>query len=137
MTGFTTMFLSGHTVVYNDAKLPVWMSGNVFYNGAKPCKTDQNFLELPAHQPDVRLEETGEGVVLYFTLETSYYEHKGNIITTGILGKAKIPKAAFDNPDGTPLRIDRDYFGKLRPGETTGAGPFSHLNPGEIVLKVW
>jgi hypothetical protein len=122
---------------YNEAKLPVWMSGNVFYNGAKPCKAEQNFIELPTHQPAVRLEEVGEGIVLHFTLEPTYYSHKGSIITSEILGRAKIPKAAFDNPDGTPLRIDRDYFGNLRPGETTSAGPFSNLNPGKIVLKVW
>jgi alpha-N-arabinofuranosidase len=54
-----------------------------------------------------------------------------------MLGKAKMPKAPFDNPDGTPLKIDRDYFGNLRTGETTVAGPFSNLNSGSNVLKVW
>ena len=122
---------------YNNAKLPVWMSGNVFYNGAKPCKTEKDLIDLPAHNPVVKLEEKGTEIYLHFTFDKSYFDHKGDIVTTELLGKAKIPKAAFDNPDGTPLKIDHDYFGNLRTGETTVAGPFSNLDTGSNVLKVW
>ena len=113
------------------------MSGNVFYNGTKPCKTEQNYIEMSAHNPAVKLEEKGAEVYLHFELDRSFFDHKGKVISTELLGKAKMPKAAFDNPDGTTLRIDRDYFGNLRLGETTWAGPFSNFNPGDIVLKVW
>lgn len=30
---------------YNNAKLPVWMSGNIFYNGAKPCDKEKQYVE--------------------------------------------------------------------------------------------
>ncbi len=63
---------------------------------------------------------------------------KCNLITTQNLGRAMIPDQAYENPDGTPLRIDTDFFGKIRNGKKPSAGPFE--NPGvgkELKLKVW
>jgi hypothetical protein len=122
---------------YNNARLPVWMSGNIYYNGAKPSDKDVSFVNDSTFNPAVKLVEDGENGYLHITFNENYNNHKGQIVTTEILGKAKIPKAAFDNPDGTPLKIDHDYFGNLRTGETTSAGPFSNLNSGSVVLKVW
>jgi hypothetical protein len=122
---------------YNNAKLPVWMSGNIYYNGANPSDKDVSFVNDSTFNPGVKLIEEGENGYLHVTFNENYNNHKGKIVTTEILGKAKIPKAAFDNPDGTPLKIDHDYFGNLRTGETTSAGPFSNLKTGNIVLKVW
>jgi hypothetical protein len=122
---------------YNNAKLPVWISGNIYYNGAKPSDKDVSFVNDSTFNPAVKLAEEGGNGYLHLTLNENFYNHNGIIITTEMLGKAKIPKAAFDNPDGTPLKIDHDFFGKLRTGETTFAGPFSNLNTGNVVLKLW
>ena len=122
---------------YNQAKLPVWMNGNIYYNGAKPSNKDVDFVNEPTFNPGVKLIDEGGKGSLQLTFSNNYFDKKVNIITTEILGKAKIPKAAFDNPDGTPLKIDKDYFGKIRAGETTTAGPFSNLRTGEIVLELW
>ena len=35
-------------------------------------------------------------------------------MTTELLGKAKIPGLPYENPDGSPLKIDTDYFGKTK-----------------------
>ena len=122
---------------YNNARLPVWISGNMYYNGAKPSDKDVSFVKDSTFNPGIKLVEEGENVFLHLTFNKNFFDHKGKIITTEILGNAKIPKAAFDNPDGTPLKIDYDYFGNLRSGETNSAGPFSGLSTGNVVLKVW
>ena len=122
---------------YNNAKLPVWMSGNIYYNKANPSDKDVDFINDSSFNPEVKLVEEGEKGYLHLTFNKNYYDHKVKIITTEILGKAKIPKAAFDNPDGTPLKIDTDYFGKLRSGESAVAGPFSNLKTGEVKLELW
>jgi len=122
---------------YNNARLPVWISGNMYYNGAKPSDKDVSFVKDSTFNPGIKLVEEGENVFLHLTFNKNFFGHKGKIITTEILGNAKIPKAAFDNPDGTPLKIDYDYFGNLRSGETNSAGPFSGLSTGNVVLKVW
>lgn len=122
---------------YNNAKLPVWMSDNIYYNGAKPYDKEKKYTESSAYNPEVKLVEEGDGVYLHLTFDQAYYNHKGEIITTEILGKAKIPNAAFENPDGKSLKIDRDYFGNLRSDENNTPGPFISLKKGKLLLKVW
>jgi hypothetical protein len=122
---------------YKKVKLPIFLGGNIYYNGAKPHKEEENYIESTSHNPELKMVEEGENVYLHLTFNQDYYKHKGEIITTEILGKAKIPNTLFDNPDGTALRIDKDFFGKKRADENTTAGPFNNLEEGKVVLKVW
>jgi len=122
---------------YNGAKLPVWMSGNIYYNGARPSDKDLNFIEKTAFDPQIKLTEDNTTCYLQIKLSPEFYTHSIKMITTEILGKAKIPKAMFDNPDGTPLTIDTDYFGTKRSVTNPAAGPFENLKEGELNLKVW
>jgi hypothetical protein len=122
---------------YNDAKFTVWMNGNVFYNGAKPSDKDVNFAEEPAFNPGIKLAEEGQNGYLEYILNDAFYNQKVKMITTEILGKAKIPKARFDNPDGTELKIDMDYLGQKRSGINPSVGPFENPGKGKLRLKVW
>lgn len=121
---------------YNKAKLPVWISGNLYYNGALPSSKDVNFSNDSIFNPQVKLLE-GENGYLQLTLNDSYRNQQLKQITTSLLGKAKIPKAAFDNPDGTPITIDTDFFGNKRSETNPSAGPFENLTAGELKLKLW
>jgi len=122
---------------YNEAKLPVWISGNTYYNGAKPSDKDVNFTTDSAFDPELKLVEDGKDVYLQIAFNQNIYDQKVKLITTEILGKAKIPKARFDNPDGTALKIDTDYFGKKRSEIDPSVGPFENPGKGELKLKVW
>jgi hypothetical protein len=46
------------------------------------------------------------------------------LVTTELLGVAIIPKQAFENPDGSSLQIDTDYFGQSRDKENPTPGFF-------------
>ncbi len=122
---------------YKQTRLPVWIEGNIYYNEARPSNKDKNSISSSSYDPGLRLLEEGEHGYLQFTLHESYYQHQVDIVTTEILGEAKIPRALFDLPDGSPLRIDRDYFGSIRTADKNHAGPFSALNKGKVVLGVW
>ena len=124
-------------VDYNNAKLPVWICGNIYYNSAKPSNKDVNFTNDSTFNPGVKLLEEGENGFLHLTFKQNFYNHKIKMITTALLGKAKIPKAAFDNPDGTLLKIDTDYLGKQRSDVSPSAGPFEAIKAGEQTIKVW
>ena len=43
---------------------------------------------------------------------------RAGVISTETLGEAFEPEQKYENPDGTPIIFDRDYFGGHR-----GAGP--------------
>ena len=122
---------------YNTAKLPVWISGNIYYNRAVPYKGEVNYYSNPEFKPDIDILEEGNGVFLVFSLEPGSTSRKNNLITTALLGKAKLPDEAYENADGTPLKIDTDYFGANRSETKPSVGPFENPGNGPIRLKVW
>jgi len=63
-------------------------------------------------------------------------KQKRSIVTTELLGKARVPDASFVQPDGTPYRLDRDYFGKKRNSENPAPGPFRATSEERVSLKV-
>lgn len=94
--------------------LPVWAEGNVYLNGAKPWKKEKNCAVDCEHHVEIELEETdGE-----WKLKTNLYdvlpEITVGIISTETLGMAFEPEQMFENPDGTPIVFNTDYFGKHR-----------------------
>jgi len=48
-----------------------------------------------------------------------------------------IPKAPYENADGTALYLDTDYFGKKRSADAVVAGPFSNVTAGRCAVKLW
>jgi hypothetical protein len=124
-------------VTYNSSKLPVWIGGNIYYNGASPSNKDIDFKNVVGYDPGVQLtEENGNGY-LSFMFDPTYFDYKLKLISGDILGKAKIPKAAFENADGTALIFDSDYFGNKRSSDANFAGPFVNVNTGKSKVKIW
>ncbi len=123
--------------VYNSAKLPVWISGNSYCNGAKPSLKETEFTNDSTHNPRINLVEEEDNVYLHLTLNQDLVIHKRQIINTALLGRAKIPRARFDNPDGSELMIDQDFFGNKRSEGNNPAGPFVKVTSEKMVLKIW
>lgn len=122
---------------YNNAVLPVWINGNVYYNKAVHYKGENNYIENPGFKPVAEITEVADGVFLNFSLDDKYSGVKTQFISTAMLGKAKLPRENFENPDGTPLKIDKDYLGKKRSESNPTPGPFENPGKGAIKLKVW
>jgi hypothetical protein len=71
------------------------------------------------------------------TLDEAIWKTPTTLVTTDLLGKAKIPGVAYENPDGSAVKIDIDYFGKPRNETNPTAGPFEAPGTGSLTLKVW
>jgi hypothetical protein len=124
--------------IYNDAELPMQVSGNVYYKGAKPYVKETNFVNQAGIDPQIKILEENGGVYLYCILDKSFKALKTKFITTQLLGKAIIPDQAFENPDGSPLKIDKDYSDNKRNENNPSAGPFENPEVGkQLKLKVW
>ncbi len=111
--------------------LPVWAEGNAYFNGAKPMSREKAFVNA-ANKVSVCLEETGEGFVLKTNVFDYMPESQNKVITTDVLGMAFEPEQKFENPDGSPIVFDKDYYGKEHGGMPL-AGPFAE--PG--ILKLY
>jgi len=110
---------SGKRDVYY-APLPVWFSGNQFFGGAKPASAENDAFTDTEHEIYIGLNE-------YYTLDTNVFDFVRTgtckTISTETLGMAFDPEEYFENPDGTPITFDHDYFGKKHTSAPT-AGPF-------------
>jgi hypothetical protein len=54
-----------------------------------------------------------------------------------IVRVAKVPDCAYENPDGSPLRVSTDYFGQKRSAKNPFPGPFEKTADGKQQIKVW
>ena len=100
--------------------LPVWMGGNVYFNGAVPCELDRDSTVDTEHTVRVELRETdGE-----LTLEGDLFRYlpRAKRVTTDTLGMAFEPEEYFETPDGEKIVFDTDLYGNKR-GEDPVVGP--------------
>ncbi len=113
--------------------LPVWLSGNAYFNGANVCKHEKDKLVYKKNKVKVELVEKKGHMVL----KTDLYKYLGDftdgIITSDILGLAFEPEQRFENPDGTEIIFDKDYSGEHR-GLSTIPGPFA-AGKAEMIVK--
>ena len=123
---------------FDAAELPVSMEGNVYLKGAKPSKHEPRPLVLDMEDPKLEFFQQPDGWHLTLAVDPAWNESmKRQWVTTELLGKTKIPDQFHENPDGSPLKIDSDYFGKKRNAENPTPGPFETSGPGPVTHKVW
>ena len=84
------------------------------------------------HEVTIELtEQDGE-----YTFKTNVYEFLHNapaqMISTEVLGMAFEPEQMFENPDGSPIVFNEDFFGTHR-GINPQVGPFE-VGAGAIVV---
>jgi alpha-L-arabinofuranosidase len=124
--------------VYDNAPLPTRMDGNVYLDGAKPSKFDKHAVVKPDFDPRLQLASKPGGLYLEMRFDgiwTSGQPRK--LVTTSLLGRAAIPNLPYVRPDGSPIQIETDYFGKRRSRLNPTPGPFEHHGVGQVNFKVW
>ena len=113
--------------------------GNVYTAGANPSKYDSEAFSDAAFNPGITLEEApADEWWLELSVDPAWLTAQPRgVVTTALLGSAIVPDAPFEQPDGTPYRLDTDYFGKKRNTENPSPGPFQFTSENVIRLKVW
>lgn len=118
---------------YDDARLPVWMEGNVFFKGAKPSKHEAHPQVEAERDPAIVLIEKADGFYLDAALDRGWASGPPRRLAgTKTLGKASIPNAAYERPDGTSIQLDVDYLGKKRNESSPTPGPLEALGRGPL-----
>ena len=104
--------------------LPVWSAGNVYLNGAQATAKEENPFVDTANQVKLALEKREDGLYLKTNLYDFVPEKTDGLISTATIPMAFEPEEKYENPDGTPITFDSDYFGNHRDGVKVTAGPF-------------
>jgi hypothetical protein len=121
---------------YNGREFPLQTGGNVFYHGALPSANETSPLVLGGHNPALRLAEENGRMVLHLVLDKSPQRAETKLVTTSLLGEARIPRLPYVNRDGSALQVDTDFFGKRRSKSRPTSGPFEKPGAGELKFKV-
>lgn len=117
------------------SKLPVWINGNAYFNGAKHWKNEKKKWIDNQNKITVELVENSEGYQLKTNIGEFLSDFKDGIINSDILGKAFEPEQRFENKDGSDIVFDIDFYGNHR-GVWTIPGPFFDTSKyNELIWK--
>jgi alpha-N-arabinofuranosidase len=124
--------------LYDSAPLRPFMEGNVFLHGATPSKFETEPLVVADFDPAINVVEREGAFYLDIKFDSAWNSERSHkIVTTQVLGPSAIADAAYEQPDGQPIRIDTDYFGRTRSESNPTPGPFENPGQGSLELKVW
>jgi hypothetical protein len=123
--------------VYDTRELPLQTGGNISYNHAKPYGHETKQIVQAEVDPEVKLVEKNGRFTLHLTLGPALKQAVTSPVTTTLLGAAKIPGVPYENADGSPLKIDTDFFGKKRSKAKPTPGPFENPGAGPLAMQVW
>jgi alpha-N-arabinofuranosidase len=122
--------------VYDLRPLPLRTSGNVYLAGAKPYSRETEAIVRPDVDPGVRVVDEGGAWSVRLAAGAVLEAAATPLVTTDLLGRAFVAQVPYTNADGSPLAVDRDYFGKTRDRSRPTPGPFERPGTGDLKLPV-
>ncbi len=124
----------GDLELFSNVKQPVYLDGNVYFNGAQAAKREKSKLENKEFNPKMKLETIAGKVYLQCELPNGFTNFKTPIHSTETLGRVRMADAEFDAPDGQSICLNQDYFQKEI---ESIPGPIYSLSDGENNVLVW
>ncbi|MDR1398945.1 MAG: right-handed parallel beta-helix repeat-containing protein [Treponema sp.] len=126
----------GDLNLFENVEQPAYIADNVYFNGAKAFNRETNKLEQASFDPQFAIESANGEIYLDINLSQEFASCLSAPQNTRSLGRVRIVDADFENPDGSPLILDTDYFNAFV-GDETVSGPLVDLKPGKNRVKVW
>lgn len=126
----------GDLNIFLEVEQPVYINHNMYLNGAVSYEDEKNKLVKNDFSPEINILEKEDGVYLHCKLPEEFEEFLGEVQTTKTLGRVRIVDMEFENPDGSELILDTDYFGERKTNRHV-IGPINQLKKGNNQVKVW
>ncbi len=123
--------------VFDALPFTVRAEGNVYTGRARPYHLEANLLQVRDFDAGVKLSEGRGNLILTFSLPEGTETVVRPVVTTAYLGRTRISRQRFEDPEGKPLSIDRDYLGVPRDIRNPAPGPFAGVKAGTNRWKVW
>src|SRR3954447_3234485 len=123
---------------FMDAKQPAYIRGNVYALGARAYEAERDALVLDGGDVSVTVVDEGDEVHLETRLPEAFDDARIGLLTGTDLERVRFVDADFEEPDGSPARLDTDLSGVRKTGdETYTAGPLAALASGASRIRVW
>lgn len=121
---------------FANVRLPMYCGSNLYFGDALPYREEMDSLAFPDMKPQVKVVTEDGSVYLTFNFDDKPAQVNTVTATTDFLGIAFEPELPFDNPDGTPLCIENDFFGNPRPAGRMTPGPFEGIGSGPQKIRI-
>ena len=113
-------------------KQPVLLASNAYVSGAKAASGEAEAV-VSGDGSSLALRETDDELWMTVSLPESIRSATGPVISTADLGQPRIVEEYFENPDGSPIVVDRDITGAAR-GACSARGPLAAYGDGEVLI---
>jgi hypothetical protein len=111
-------------------------TGNVYYQGSEPARSERgSALRLPA-APLSRGGLGGRTSTVAFRFGPEISDARSAPVTSATLGRSRVTGLPFENADGSPLALNRDFHGRLRRPDAVIAGPFADARSAGMAVRV-
>ncbi|PJM77857.1 right-handed parallel beta-helix repeat-containing protein [Bifidobacterium felsineum] len=125
----------GDLELFEQVPQPAYIDGNVYLNGTESYDREIHNL-MSETDPHVHVVTKDDGTVWCELTLNAPLDVDTRIIDTDVLGVPRLVRQRYENPDGTPLVIDRDINGIARKRVPT-PGPFEELSIGHNLIRVF
>lgn len=116
--------------------LPVAIQGNLYLKDAVPGTHEPNAKVYADKGLEIEIDPASGKVQVHIVNPELLRAAAPTVVTTNLLGRSYHAEMRYEEPDGSPYRFDRDFFGKQRPDSNVTPGPFELTDdsPVKIVL---
>lgn len=108
----------------SNVKLPV-RAENLYLNGAIPYKHGVNNMVDSNSDTEIRIVSKKDGIYLELDMSNTISAIEGKMVKSFSLEEALVPGVIFDNPDGSNILFDSDYFNDSRDDNRNSLGPLA------------
>ncbi len=122
----------GDEELYRSVKQPVLLASNAYVSGAKAASGEAEAV-VSGDGSSLALRETDDELWMTVSLPESIRSATGPADSTADLGQPRIVEEYFENPDGSPIVVDRDITGAAR-GACSARGPLAAYGDGEVLI---
>lgn len=126
----------GDLEIFEQIEQPAYVSENTYLNGARAFDKEDCKLEETDFDAGYSIESDGDAIYLNITLPEGFDRFIHEKHGTHSLARVRIVDADFENPDGSPIILDCDFF-DAPAADTSVCGPIGSLKAGKNRIKVW
>ncbi|MBW3089391.1 right-handed parallel beta-helix repeat-containing protein [Bifidobacterium miconisargentati] len=122
----------GDEELYRSIPQPMTLASNTYLNGARAASWEPDAV-VCGEAGALSLRETDDELWLTVTLPEAVRGATGPVVSTADLGQPRIVEGYFEQPDGSPIVVDRDITGAAR-GERSARGPLAAYPADEVLV---
>jgi hypothetical protein len=110
---------------------------NIYLDGAFPFPCEGKESLVDATKSDFLCRKEDGAWTLSLTLGGKVAQAKAAFVSSRFIGKIPLAEMHIEHPDGRPLDLTSDYFGRAIDPEQVRPGPFQNIRTGKNEFVVW